>query len=245
MFYMAAPRVDLQAVPFRPGGVAQDTNLDSLRINLDCIVEAVSAAKLKTQMGALKTKLFSRTDQSLRLDFQSDRYWLARLTSKIEGPILGVTNIEFPLTFIAADPIAYSTVETDTEDEAITSSPDTIAVGSAGTSLDETFSEPVWYVRNTTGGGVSSITVNNTTTGESLTWANFINSGFWLKIDSSTMTCYRGQSSTSDATASTYVEAMANVSGIFPRLDTLVENSITVTGLSAGTLRAIYRVRYR
>ena len=77
--YLAEPRVDAQPVPFSPGGVAQDTQLGMMRIDMDCFVEASSSANLKTQMGAIKQLLVSRTNKSLRLDFQSDRFWLARL----------------------------------------------------------------------------------------------------------------------------------------------------------------------
>lgn len=243
--YLPESRIDYQEVPHRQGGVAQDTLQRELIIELDCYVEAASEALLKTQMGAIKAKLVSGVDKSLRLDVQSDRFWNARLSSGIQARMLGMSNVAFPLSFIAADPNAFSTAETDAGNQAISSSPDTLTVGSAGTSGDETLASPVWYLRNGTGGAVSTITLNNTTTGEVLTWANNLNAGFWIKIDVAKWQVSRSTGAGADPTALSFTDpVMTNVSGIFPRIDTLVQNSVTVTGLSTGTLRAIYRVRY-
>lgn len=113
--------------------------------------------------------------------------------------------------------------------------------------------EPEWYIRNTTGGQVSGeIKVENLTLpGDTLTVTVTLDDGEWLKLGSrDTQDRFRSTidistAGGSDPLALSYADALSSwKSGLMPRLLPGVQNDIKVTGLSSGTLRAIYRATY-
>ncbi len=99
---------------------------------------------------------------------------------------------------------------------------------------------PVYILRNTTGGNITSVILANATTGETLNWTGTLADDDYLRIDSDLETI----ESSSDLLAWTDELGGLGAGDPFPRLKPRVTNSITVTGLSSGTLDIQHRGRF-
>lgn len=241
---MPASRVDTQSVEGDGGGVT-DGSWDESRIITPSIeVHGTSPANLRARLDNLWYLL--RTEQgekSLRFDAIPGRFWKARLfggETNVEK--LGISGRRMTLNFSAADPWGYSTTAKAIQ-KTMSEDPDTFIVEVSGTAVGGTVPAlPVWIITNTTGGNISSVQLNNTTTEESITITKTIANNAKVKIDRP-----RWVVEYSNDGGSTYTKIMdrKNASGMFPTLDPRVENTIVVTGCDPGTLDITYRERYK
>jgi hypothetical protein len=135
--------------------------------------------------------------------------------------------------------------------QSIASSPDTLTIANVTGNVSRIPVEI--YIRNTTGGDLTStaITVANDTTGDTITWKGTLQDDRWLRFGSidtkgrfaATIEKSDGTGADPEAEAYTSVES-GYQSGDWVRLKGGVDNDITITGVSAGTIEYTYRGRY-
>ena len=236
-----------------PQGAAEFHGVNFLEgiITLECLVKGSSTSDLHTKRDAIVLKLNPKLGNK-RIDLHeiTDRFWYGRLISSIRAPQKGDRNTRFGLTFETVNAAHSTTLDDDTF--AIVSDPDTFDVDSGGAIGGTEYAHPTWYVRNTTGSMVTgNIVLANTTTGETLTWSGIFEDDRWLRIgreDAAGRFLYtlgKSDSTGADPTAETYSNVMSGyVSGDWPRLKPDVQNAMSITGLSAGTVRWLYRDRF-
>jgi len=192
-------------------------------LTINATVEGVSVSDLYNKLDSIKQYL-DIGEAHFILDSLTDRYYNAELTD-ISGNKVSNTVWGGMLTFLCADPLAYSTTETSS-DYNITTDPKTIVETVGGTG----YVNPVFTL--TAGETLSSVTilVNNLTTDEELSWEGSLVSSDELEIDVEHWIVYKNSAA-----------SMSTVTGQFPRLAPGA-NSIKVTGLSTtGTLNITYR----
>jgi len=240
-----SPVLDIQT-PAQGRGFSQGVNYDPRVMALPMGLAASSHADIQTKLDALALVLDVTADKKIQLDQITDRYWMGRLNAPIESFRRGSVGAGFMLEFLLADRAAYSTTEEDNT-FSIVSDPDTFNVESAAAVAGTDFVYPVWYIRNTTGGNITTLTLNNTTTSESLTWNATLEDNRWLKIDLTNFVISKSASTNADATAETYSASMGGwaTGSVWPRLQPNVQNAMSVSGLSSGTARWIYRARFK
>ena len=241
----AAPALDVQ-IPPQGLGVVQAAHHGARAIGLNCIVRGASEADVFTKIDSLIFKLDPRNGpKALKLDQIGNRYWLATLASPPNFEWAGGLAARTTLNFIAADQYGYSTTESD-DSFSLVSSPDTFNVESAGAVGGTAHARPVWYVRNETGGSVGSVVLTNTTLAETTTWVGTLGDDYWLKFDSAAQQISKSATNGSDPTGLTYTVSMGGwqTGSVFPRLKPATQNACAVTGVSAGTVRWVYRARY-
>lgn len=221
-------------------------------IILNCVVRGSSTADLHSKLDTIVLLLDPRLgNKRIDLDEITDRFWYARLVSGIQAPQKGKMSTTFQLRFETVEG-GYSTTEDD-DTFTIASSPDTFNVDSAGAIGGTSEALPVWYIRNTTGGDVTDqiILQNTTLSNPALIWKGNLNDDRWLKIGSVNAagrflyTIEKSEGTGSDATSETYSRVIGSyVSGHWPVLKPGTQNAMTITGLSAGTMRWVYRDRF-
>ncbi len=98
---------------------------------------------------------------------------------------------------------------------------------------------PVIIVKNTNAAAVSSVKVENVTTGETIEVTQALAQNHLLKIDTR-----RQHLELSTDAGTTWSSAMADISETnysFPTLTSGVRNEITVTGVATGTFQCTHR----
>jgi phage-related protein len=203
------------------------SSLQPKLMNFGVIVTAASQALLITALDNIKTKLNTREDAALILDILSTRYWNARFDS-LTGGFVSPVAWRGSLSFTALDPLAYSTSETSSPFN-IDADPDTVVETAGGTANVE----PVYTLTAGEALGAIELTLENLTTGISLTWSGTVADEDELIIDCAAGTIYLNDT-----------PSMATMEGRFPWLIPGA-NSIKVTNWSnSGTLDIVYRARY-
>jgi len=218
---------DAQSIRLQNKAYAWRSSLQPKLITVGVTVTATTLALLITALDNIKTKLNTREDAALILDILNTRYWNARFESlqgNFQSPELWRGN----LTFMALDPLAFSTTLTD-HSHNIDADPDTVVETAGGTAN----AEPVYTL--TAGEALNGVTIelNNLTTEVSLTWEGDLADTDELSIDVANWLVSKNDT-----------PSMATVSGQFPYLQPGA-NSIKVTDFSTtGTLNILYRARY-
>lgn len=212
------------------GGHAYNTEWPSKEITVVCDVSAANITALFTALQNINNILKSDSECALSFDILSGLYWMARCTGFVPSKLSPV-NAVCLATFLATKPFAYSTTETNSTHN-IDANPDTITEAAGG----NWEASPVYTL--TAGETLSgaTIVVNNTTTGESVTWDGSMVNSDELEID----------------VANEVVKLNGTVSmsgmdkdSVFPRLAPGVNNSITVSGFGTlGSMDIDYRNRY-
>lgn len=245
--YISNTEVDVTNIPYSYGGVSNQSFLNAEDISFDAQITGTSAANLQTKLDALALLFFQRRqlETTLKFDALSDRYWKVRIVSRIPRSPRGLVDAVLPLNFVAPDPRAFSVSDTS-QSESIVTDPDVFPFPAAGNIAGTSQADPIWYIRNQTGGAVTSITLANAATSDTITWTGSLSSGFWLKIntDQRIQLVQESTASGSDPTALSFNDSMTGVTGTFPVFEAGQSNSMTVTGISTGTLRADYTVRF-
>lgn len=238
-----------------PQGPAEfhGVNYQEGSIVLDCVVRGSSRADLHSKMDAI-VLLLDPTLGNKRIDLDEipDRFWYARLVSGIPAPQKGQMSTTFQLRFETVEH-AHSTAEDD-DTFTIESSPDSFSVDSGGAIGGTAPARPVWYIRNTSGGTLTNqiIFQNTTLSDPAWTWkATGVQNNRWLRIGSVNAagrflyTIDKSDGTGADATAETYSNVIQNyVSGNWPILKPNTQNSMTISGFPAGTVRWVYRDRF-
>jgi len=84
----------------------------------------------------------------------------------------------------------------------------------------------------------ASVTLANTTLGETVIWSNTLAANAWLRLSSATQ---RAEVSTDSG--ANWTKNNANMAGIIPRIKGGVSNTITLTGPTTGTHEYSYTAK--
>ena len=210
-------------------------------LTVPIIIEGSSNDDLDDKLDALRLLVNPRLgDRSIRFDHQNDRYYLGRIKGDIEFEYIGPNHATATLQFVCADPLAYANSET-TQSVTIDETPEGAAVPATGVVAGTEYAKPVWTIRNTSGSSVSSITVNNATTGEAAACTYTIPNNHYVRFDTARE---RLQYSADNSTYTDIMSYLSNTYKLFPRLAPGVANTITIGGLTGGTLTITYRARF-
>ncbi len=194
-------------------------------IDIPVKIKAASRAALNTNIDSIKAALNTREDAELILDSLSDRYWNARfvgMPGNYDGPVMWVGTV----SFVAHDPAAYSTTESD-HDHTVDEDPEAMTETAGGT---EQVKPVITLTCDDTLTG-TTVAIENGATGERLEWT-----GDLVNTDVLVVDCVNGHVTLNGA------DSMGTVDGEFI---TLVPgaNAITVEGFS-GTVNFTYRPKY-
>lgn len=249
--WMATPNLSKARPPQGPAEF-HGVNYREGVVTLDCVVRGTSTADLHSKLDII-VLLLDPTLGNKRIDLDeiTDRFWYARLVSGIPAPQKGDRSTTFQLRFETAGS-GHSTTEDD-DTFTILTDPDGFNVDSAGAIGGTAKTSPVWYIRNTTGADVTgTITLQNTTLNDpALSWSGTLEDDRWLKvggIDAVGRFFYslrKSDGTGADPTIETYTSVISGYnSGDWPLLKPNTQNAMNVTGLSAGTVRWVYRDRF-
>lgn len=227
--------VDTRIVEFsRVGGTHGLARIGVRTITVSVLVSGSSSADLIAKIDALNAVLDPDMDKAIIFDHMSDRYWMVRHAGDaIAAPPLGLSSIQFDLSFVAADPYGYSTTETvhtltDGDSDGIITT--TITPGGSAEA------EPVYVLSPPPS---TATMISNNATGQTLYIEH--SAGQLVKFDASFMATYPVYTSTDGGT--TWIPAPEIVSGNYynMRLKPNVANALTIWASSA---TITYRARY-
>jgi predicted phage tail component-like protein len=223
-----AVALDYNSVQLPDRSYVSRPQLPPKSLNFEVVVKATTSVLLQTYLDAIRRICAQLTDKPLILDVISDRFWEARFTG-MSGQRIAPSVWEGTLSFVADDPLSYSTTQTSS-DFSIDADPKTITESVGGTFR----AKPLYTL--TAGEALNDITllVKNVTLDEELSWEGSLSNGERLTIDVPYWIVKV------EGTAD-----MADVSGEFPGLVAGQTNYITITGFgSAGSLNIQYRDTY-
>lgn len=238
---LPAPVLDFQSVPYSYGGQAQGGFYGPRSLTIPCFMVGESNADLYTKLDNLRALLDAETNQTIEIEGIPDRYWSGRADSEITGTRINERVMEFDLSFLCADPRAYAKTQRTTPDFAITADPMALTVETAvvaGTA----YTDPVWTIKNSAVATATNIELANTTTTETMHWVGSLGTSCYLRIDSDSWQVTKSTDGGSNFTAA---NSGIQATSLFPRLKPRVQNSISVTGVSTGTVSLTYRARYK
>ncbi|MEN6537598.1 MAG: hypothetical protein ABFD60_07050 [Bryobacteraceae bacterium] len=227
--WIPAPKFDIITVPGSDVALANASRYQARALKFSGVVIGASFADLTAKMDAIALALNERNDCILSVDAIPGRYWMARLG----GPIVAElrrTSAKVDFSFIANDPHAYSTTETDDV---------------------QTWPRAAWEI--TPGGtheiapavifeatgAATVVVIENSDTDERISWAGTLATGNRLKFDCATWRVWFDQAGLDD-----WELSQATVSGTFLTLRPGVANNLRLLAPAAGSLRLIYRERY-
>lgn len=235
-----AARLDIVDIPADAGGVGQAVAYESRTLSLDVSVQKTTVAAAKASVRAWAAIFNVREPSKIVMTAMgmNDRYWMGRLLDSdvVEQTALGY--IKQRLRFYCPDPVAFNETETT----------ETIADLSVTTSINVDYDGDWWAMpvyEFTAAGSVSTFTLTNSTTGETITWSGSLTAGQKLEIDS-TLRRVRKYS----GGAWSVVNSGVNATATFPRLKpvavygTARTNAISVSGAAAGSFTVTYRDRW-
>ena len=246
-----APRdMRTQAIP-RGEGVAWDMGRTPRTISVEVAQWGDTPEQFRQRHDRLMRLLNAAEPKSLRLDWAyPDRYWLVWLANDTPVSAFRQSRFErFRLEFVAPDPYALS-VDEVTAQLSVDSDPfDFDLAGGAspaapvGGSAD---ARPVYVITNDDAESPSQnpitfVALENTTTGDKLTWDGILLEAEQLRIDTDRMLV----EFSADGGA-TWAAAMAELGDAvaFPRVRPGVVNEMRLTGVHDGTLDISYRHRF-
>lgn len=112
----AGPVLQHSELAAREGAIVTDTRHPSRMIDLSGVVQAADFDTLEDNRDAL-VRALSNGVQALKLGYQDERYWNARLVGEVEQERLGGPRAWFwKARLLAADPFAYAAAATTTND---------------------------------------------------------------------------------------------------------------------------------
>lgn len=185
----------------------------------------ILSATLISDLDSIKAALNKRGERQLSLDYFTNRYWMVRFSS-LDGKLINNSDWVGDVIFIAHDPAAYSTTETD-HDHTVDEDPEAITETAGGTEI----AKPVYTLTCDDTLSDTTVIIENETTGETLQWEGSLVSDDVLLVDA-----------TNKIVKLNDVLDMFTVSGQFPTL-LPGANTINVSGFS-GNFNATYRARY-
>jgi predicted phage tail component-like protein len=250
-----APAVPIMAkIPFRShSAVFGDSEFTSVNyttrtITLNVSVTGSNQDNLRERMEYITRVMQPTSDKVFTLDYDKQRRYVGRVSAMSAPSKIGFWGFVFSITIqCMADKQGLSEIN---DSSAIATNPDTLTVDVAGT----TSRIPCeWYVRNETGGTLTStaFTIANSTTSETLTATLTLEDDRWLRVgtidNNGRFSATIGKSNSTGANPEneSYTDfESAYTSGDWPRLKGGEINSIIITGISTGTLESVYRPRF-
>ncbi len=237
-------RLHLHALLGRDGVTDQGNSFQARRLLANCILIGGSNADRLDRLDLVKAVVTPTAGvKSLRFDFENhlEREYMARVNGPIIVTLKGSANLQFQLNFIVPSVFARDRAETS-QTITVDETPEAFNVPAAGTvpgSVEKI--RPVWVITNTNAGATSSCVLVNTTRSETLTWTGALAHNDKLRID-----CQREAIEKSDDGGSTYSSVISGmtVGDPFPLLTPGVQNAMTLTGVTDGSVVVTYRGLY-
>jgi phage-related protein len=161
--------------------------------------------------------LGQRVDKQLKFDFDTTKYYMAKLENGVTYETIGALTRLLEIDFICHDPAAYDTTEENETDVALVI---TAAAGGTSTAYPE-------FTINTPG---ATVTITHDLSGNVLTWSG--------SATGLTITTEPGNKLIVDGAT----PVMENVSGGWPFLVASVTNTFTITGAASASIT--WRPRY-
>jgi len=227
---------------YADGGALHAEHFGISELTLNCVIRAADSTELATFRDNLRSILDPRLgDGWIKIDYQTDRFYVGRLMAGVDWEHLAMHAGQITLPFKLSKACAYASSET-VQTIAVAASPQSFDVpdGSGEVVGGTAEVRPVWVIKNTSGGTSGALTLANATTGETFSTTAGIANGAWLRIDSE-----RQHVEISTDSGVTWTTAMSNVNSPWlPTLQPGVQNELTLTGLTAGSVVCTYRTRY-
>lgn len=223
-------------IPFRDGGVGEGGVLKPVQWSIPCRIHADTEAQCRQRFESLCFALYSENDQQLIFDSNPGVYYLVSATEASAAKFdPGANCMAFELGFSLSDPTGYAVTETE-KTFTITTNPQSFSVLAGDLENGSIPPWPTWILE--AGASVTTWTLTNATTGQAYSDDEDLTSGQFVKLDS------KLQERLESADGVTYTRDNSSASGTIPRLKPRTTNTITVTGISSGTLTVRYRERY-
>jgi len=214
----------------------------SRSISIPCFIIGTSATNLRTRVDNTFALVGTGNNSGyLRLDTWPTRIYKGRFVTPGESARHGASGISFTLNFQCEGLYSYE-LPMITQTITISSNPQTFIVpGTSGTTVGGTTDpSPVWVIKNASSFTEYELTLKNNTTSETIdVWA--LANTYWLRLDYD-----RQIVETSSNNGTTWTSAMWEVgtNANIPKLSSGSSNSITLTGISSGSVVLAYYERY-
>jgi hypothetical protein len=229
-------------MPSRHGGWSAGTGFYQPR-TIECTLHVLgtSWSNLKTKLDNIAWAMRPELGNvPIIFDEASDRRWVGMFTGNVAETPIGNGAIQFNAQFSVPSGLSEAASAT-TQSVTIDASPKTFNVPASGSVAGTTHALPVWKFRNTHASTITTFTLANTTTAETITVNYSIPQNAYVKVDTEQeLISY----STDDVTYTVIMSARSNTNKTFPRLVPASANACSVTGFTAGTLALTYRARY-
>ena len=225
------------------GGVGGPKRRDPINLSFPIRITGASAANTVAKLDTLLVALHVTGARSLRFDGSlSTRFYMAEFIGSSNYEWSGLDSVKLTLNFWVPKPFWKSTTETSQTAEAISASPQAFDVTDGGTVGGNWYAYPIWIIKQTDTTTITSVTLANATTTETIVWTGSLAEDDWLRLDSNPMN-FRIEKSTDDGTS--WTDAIGGADGgIVPSLNGGVSNSLSVTGVTAGAVDIYYRAEY-
>ena len=231
--FLPPPRLDIQALAMADGAVTQGSTFAVRRATLGYAVQGSSGANLLSKLRNI-AEVLSRTqagEKTFVFDYMSDRTWYARIEDAFDPQIIGLGAMG-SIAIAINPPFAVAAASTN-DNEALS------GVTPATVTNDGDIRVPVsWIIKNGAAEASGGVSIENSTTGQTVAWGGILAANEWLRINSADWTV-----ETSTDSGVNWNTAGTNASGTIPDVDAGA-NSLEVVGVAAGTLDWTYTEAY-
>jgi len=246
-FGLSGARVDYQEYGARDGGVTQGATINQHTYIDKCHIYGESKADVYACLDNVKYVLDPRNgaktlkyDMDINMDSSTDRQYTAVLLSMSAPVWINPSSVAIDLQWMVPSGHAESTTS-QSETPTIDADPKTFYIP---TDADEavggsTFVRPVFTIENTSGGSVTTFTLQNVTRTESLQWSGVLADTHYIRIDSARQHIER---STTGAFGGEETSAISGLTAgnPFPNLSPRVRNEFSLSGFSSAGLTVTY-----
>lgn len=222
-------------IPFREGAEADGGFLKTSSWTVPCRIDSGDEDSCRATLETLCYVMQSQVDIPLIFDSRPQFYFMVSgMESASARWDSGQGAIMVDLNFSLNDPTGYAVDETE-KVYTITTNPQTFSVLAGDLEIGSVAPWPTWILN--AAADCTAWTITNNTTGEAFNDTTDLANGHYRKLDSKLMEKLHS------AGGVNYTRVNSGGSGPVPRLLPRVTNSITVSGLTAGTLTVKYRER--
>jgi len=269
--WFGSPRYESADFSARHGATVYGGYQPARRMPVRLAVVGDTVGDLRNKLDSLKSLLNTRVPVPVRFGYQPDREYYALIDSGIESRIEGGCAVVCDVSLLVPDGVAYSTL-TYFQTFTIICDPMPIgiptpnyiflpshpvgtppAIGYAGQPASSETGSSVSVVAGTetalpnytitnSGGATSQVSVENVTTGYTLTITKSVPTGAQIRID-----CEREYVEYRSSPTAEWSSCLSSITGScsqFPYLQNGVNNSLLVSGISAGEIEYEYKARY-
>lgn len=170
------------------GALTQGTDFNARSFLLNCHVSGSSPSDLRDKLDNIKGVIDPRNGPKFLIiqDFWAlggnDRGAYAVIDSALNITFAGMIAVTFPLNVFIPSGVLLSAVDTAQHID-IVATPTTFNVPASGTVSGNSTALPVWFITNTNASAVTTLTLLNNTTSQSITWATSFAQNNKLRID--------------------------------------------------------------